>query len=431
MHKKLTSLLLAAVLAALLVPRALITADAPANLDPQKIFAATLNRSIIGEKDDPATLRALLDLGQVILIDRHTSGVPWLISAGALMDAPIEKSYEAIADVPRLPEFMPQTEGAKAVEIAPNLYAVELTVVVRIVYIPIKETFKIYQFNQPPRRIDWASQEPQALIDTGYWQMAPTDHNARTMGFYSIYSRANEGMMKKLFDLDPALEMLVDMSTGTLCARATKTRAELLHQRAGGSPPPPPPAPARSVLAVMQKDPAAVAALAAKGRLMVIEPQDTVWSNVVAVFNLPPDQVRQKLIDVEAQTKCDPRVKVTVTNRDDKSMTVKYNLAFSLVVTVNTEYTLKYDISSPNHLSWETVPPAGSIKGVRGSWDLIPVDNGAHTLALYRTTSDLKSAGAVVQSILKIEPTFELAIQASQSLVAVDNLEKCMIPVPK
>jgi len=189
-------------------------------LDPQKLMAVTLDQSILGAGDDPEPLRQLLGIGEVIIIDKRQKRLPWLASAGMIADAPPAKVYEAVTDIARYPEFMPQTEGARVKEVAPGLFDVELDIVVRVVYIPIKVVSAVYQYNRPPLRVDWASKDPKLLVNYGYWQLIPVDQGRRSMAFYTLYSKINQGIARQILDLDPVLEMMADLSTATRFPRA-------------------------------------------------------------------------------------------------------------------------------------------------------------------------------------------------------------------
>jgi hypothetical protein len=414
-------------LAVIVVPGNMFPAsDSGRDRDPREMMAVTIGRSVFGEGNGPEVLKALLDVGEVIIIDNDPGKVPWLASAGIIMDAPIEKAYEAVTDFNSYPEFMPQTEEARVKEVAPDLYDVEFDIVVRIVYIPVKGLSAIYHYNQPPHRTDWAGKDPEFALNYGYWQLASIDGGKRTMGFYTIYSKINQGLAKELLDLDPALEMMAAMSAATLVVRAMKDRAELLHQRAGGKKPPPSSPKHETVTGILNNNPSTVEYLASKGRLLVLEEGDRVITNVAVVFGHPPQAVWEWLINVGGQSGNDPHINVEVLKKTEREMLARFHWEINLVLTFEGDYVLRYELDKPRRLAWRNVPGEGNVEGMEGSWDLIPLDNGKRTLAIYRNTFDLKSLGWVMRGLLKIEPTFELAIQASQNLAVVDNLEECL-----
>lgn len=414
--------ILLALLAA--VPCMVLLAQDPAPApDPREVMAVTIDKSVLGD-GDPEALKDLLEIGQVIIIDRHARGVPWLASAGTLIGAPLDVSYRAITDFEGLPDFMPQTDAVRYRELSPNFYEVDIDVVIRLVFIPIRVDVHNYQYNRPPDRTDWAGRYPDQSLNPGYWQLIPVD-DGRTMGFYTLYTEVKQGFAHRLFQLEPTLELLAAMSTGTMAARATAEHAENLYCQAGGAVTEKKPS-GKKVLDVLRDSPDTVRRLASKGRLLVLEEKDLVWANVAMVLDYPPEKVWEWLVNVEDQAEIDPRVTVKVTQRDERSMSADFEMEIYLILSVDLDYTLQYELDGPNRISWKTKPGSGNIEGLEGSWDLIPLDDGRRTLALLRTTVDIRSQGLLMRAILGLEPTLELAIQASQSLLAADNLERCL-----
>jgi ribosome-associated toxin RatA of RatAB toxin-antitoxin module len=410
-----------------LLPCKLVSAGGPEQgPDPGEIMSVTIDRHIIGPDDDPSVLRELCGLGELIIINRQPGEVPWLASAGILMNAPIEKAYQAITEFSSYPQFMPQTEGARIKQVGPDLYDVEFDIVVRIVYIPVKVTSAIYHYNQAPFRTDWAAKMPEYNLNYGYWQLVPVDRGSRTMAFYSLYTKINQGVAKRILEMEDTLEMMAAMSTSTLVVRAMKDRAELLHRTSGGKLVPPKPPSERTVLDVLRDNPAAVQTLGAGGRLLVIEETEPVLANVALVLNQPTEKVWDWLMDVEGQAGNDPHLKVELLERNDCQMRARFEWEVNLVLTFRGDYVLEYDLDRPHRITWQSIPGMGSIQGMRGSWNLIPLQGGARTLAVFRNTFELKSLGFLMKALLRIEPTFELAIQASQNLAVVENLEQCL-----
>jgi hypothetical protein len=284
----------------------------------------------------------------------------------------------------------------------------------------------VYQYNRPPLRTDWASKDEKLLINNGYWQLVPVDQGRRTITFYSLYTKINQGLAREILEMDPAVETMATMSTAMLVVRAAKARAEKIYQQAGGPVLPALPPGNRSVAAILAADPASARRLAEKGRLVVMEETSPLRANVAAVFDFPPQEVWKWLVDPVGQTGGDPHIKVQVLQRDDKHMSAKYHWEINLLLTFSADYTLDYQMDPPYHMTWTQAPGDATIKGMNGSWDLIPLDNGQRTLAVFRNTFDLRSLGIVMRALLAIEPTFEVAIQASQSMLVLDNIEECL-----
>ena len=120
---------------------------------------------------------------------------------------------------------------------------------------------------------------------------------------------------------------------------------------------------------------------------------------------------------------------VEIIEDNGDTMRAQFNTVIPVVIDFESEYVMKYSFSPESTISWEAEPD-GTLEGVAGSWELAEL--GANqTLALYRNTSDLESHGIMMRQLLKLEPTFEQAIQASQTIYVIDGMKKYCEATPE
>ena len=92
-------------------------------------------------------------------------------------------------------------------------------------------------------------------------------------------------------------------------------------------------------------------------------------------------------------------------------MRIQAKTVLKLFIDLKTKFKANYHLDPPSKMVWEQ-EPCRDIEGEAGSWEFIPLEK-AKTLVLFRHTSDLSSQGMLMRRLLKIEPSFEQAIQAS------------------
>ena len=136
-----------------------------------------------------------------------------------------------------------------------------------------------------------------------------------------------------------------------------------------------------------------------------------------------PAQVWDVITDYEAYPEWVPEMEETsLVNRRPGRADVSFRLVVSAsVVTKSVEYTLRIMENPMRSTRWFLLE--GEFASSRGSWQLIPLDEGTSTLAFYSIYTDLASLGWVVETILEARPDVEYAMQTSAAVMMVKALK--------
>jgi len=172
----------------------------------------------------------------------------------------------------------------------------------------------------------------------------------------------------------------------------------------------------------MREYPDTLALLAGRGKVVMIEDTDPVYYTGGVVVDRSQEEAYASVADLEGMASIAKQVETTVLERGENTARVKIRTVIPLMIDFDSEYVLDYKFEPPRRFSW-TQEPGGDIEGVAGSWELIGLP-GDKTLAFYRNTSDLASQGVMMRQLLKVQPSFELAIQASQTMYMVSDMKK-------
>lgn len=132
----------------------------------------------------------------------------------------------------------------------------------------------------------------------------------------------------------------------------------------------------------------------------------------------PPEKVWQAVTDFEGYTKLLPdQLKTESLEKKGNEEKVRFTVSVLKlgVIDINTKYVLKYKLNKPKRVDIGWVE--GDVKNVAGYWELIPVDGGKKTIAIYVITSDLSSASPIVGAALKEQPATMMAINLSSAII--------------
>ncbi len=114
---------------------------------------------------------------------------------------------------------------------------------------------------------------------------------------------------------------------------------------------------------------------------------------------------------------------VTVSNQQGNARDVHFQLDFEFsVITKRVEYTVRHRWTDNRRIDWTLVE--GDFQTAVGSWELVSTDDGAGTLVFFSTYTDLESMGWIVKTLLKEQPTMDIAIQGSTALMAVKAVKE-------
>jgi ribosome-associated toxin RatA of RatAB toxin-antitoxin module len=144
---------------------------------------------------------------------------------------------------------------------------------------------------------------------------------------------------------------------------------------------------------------------------------DLITSGVV--INAPPDQVLAAISDFERYPEFMPsteEVKVLSTDGDTRRVYFHIKFAFS-VLSYTVEYTLKQHMVPGRGYWWEL--ESGDLARAIGSWEVIPLEGGKKSAAIYSIYTDIRSIGKVVRYFIDKEPGMDVAINASTCLLVL------------
>jgi ribosome-associated toxin RatA of RatAB toxin-antitoxin module len=174
-------------------------------------------------------------------------------------------------------------------------------------------------------------------------------------------------------------------------------------------------------------DPSTLKKLVGSGQIVMIDEHADGRLKLVTgathVKSTPPE-VWKIITDYGAYPEWMPQTsKVTVSNQNGASRDVHYRLDFEFsVITKRVEYTVRHRWTDNRRIDWTLVD--GDFKTAVGSWELVPTDDGAGTLVFFSTYTDLDSMGWIVKTLLKEQPTMDIAIQGSTALMAVKAVKE-------
>jgi len=174
-------------------------------------------------------------------------------------------------------------------------------------------------------------------------------------------------------------------------------------------------------------DPKTLKKLVGEGQMVMIdEHSDGSLKLVTGATHVSstPQEVWKIITNYAAYPEWMPQTsKVTVSNLNGAFRDVHYQLDFQFsVITKRVEYTVRHQWTDNRRIDWTLVD--GDFQAAVGSWELVPIDDGAGTLVFFSTYTDLESMGWIVKTLLKEQPTMDIAIQGSTALMAVKAVKE-------
>lgn len=389
--------------------------------NPQKTFEVTLNESVVGSGVDPAVLYQILRVGQIVIVNDRPKNrkIPWMTTGGTLVNAPPQKVYDVITDLEHYPEFMPQTESATAKKINDRIDHVFYELGIQVLFFKIGVPYSVYHYNQPPNRVDWVMAGGDFKANYGAYEVVavPGQPN-RSMLFYTSYSKPTNKVVNTLLKKMPMLDMMINLSTGTLVVNAMAGRAEKLYAASGGKTARPE---AEKMQNLVAGNPQALATLAKRGKLIVLENGQPAFYSGVVIVNKAPAETFAAISDMAGMSTISPNWSFETLEQTADGMRGNMNTVMDLTFEFETDYVMDYKFAKPNRIDFKA-EEGGDLAGVSGSWTM--TDLGGKTLVVYRNTSDLRSSGFMMRKLLNIEPSFEMAIQASQTQYMIADMKR-------
>ena len=390
---------------------------------PDEVFKATAKESAVGLGVDPSILYKLTRAGQFVIVNDEPNNpkIPWLTTEGILVNAPPEVVFGVIEKIEDYPKFMPQTGNASRKALTESIDQIFYELEIQVLFIKIKVPYSVYHWNHPPHRVDWVLASGDFNQNIGAYEVVPVPGEPnRCMLFYSSYALPRNSTVVSLFNKIPSLDLMINLSAGTLIVEAMKKQSEEIFSKKGGDVTPP--AGKVDFNNIIKEHPEDLAKLAVRGKMVLLEDVDPMYYSGVVVMDKPKNEVFDSVSDFEGSSSISKNSFMKVLEKADNSARVEVRTVINLVVDFDSTYIANYKLSKPDRMDY-TQEPGGDLEGVAGSWIYSDLPDGK-TLAVYRNTSDLLSTGFSMRQIVKIEPSFEQAIQASQTIIAISNIKR-------
>ncbi|MDD5224047.1 MAG: SRPBCC family protein [bacterium] len=378
-----------------------------------RMMNLTLHRSVLTKGVDMATLESILQRGEIVVVDETTKGdIPWLVAAGAIINAPPEEVWKTLSDFSRFPEWVPQTEKAIS-KVTGNRVDVDYTIGFKLGFIHTTINYSVAQRLDPPRRIDWVGTGGDIKKTFGYMELFPAAGGKKTMFFYAAWAVPQHLLLRKFLESEPVLDMMISMSTASVFVKKLKEQIEKNQ-------PAPPPATPESRTDLVKTPVETLIALSSRGPVLLFEnptpeeiangvqPLVTNWS----IFNLPPEQVYQEVADYPQYGIYLPTVdKAEWVKQAGNTGEVEYKLTIQLpILSKKTKYRLSQEFFPGQKINWKYLQGDKFVNS--GSWELIPLEGGRKTLGFYRNRYTVQDLGTMANLAMKAIPDVQLAIKA-------------------
>lgn len=181
---------------------------------------------------DEATMKRLFEEGTLIIV-RHRPDMTLVnVTAGQLVNAPIDAVWSVLTDFENYPKFMPQTAAQRVVSReGDRRLVVEQKVSVQIWRLPaIETTYLLAQELSPPDKMRFWHVSGQLQGTYGGWDLIETQE--QTMIFYTLYSNLTTLPfgLGAVMASQPDFMTAVNVSTALMVVKAVKEECE---RRAG------------------------------------------------------------------------------------------------------------------------------------------------------------------------------------------------------
>ncbi len=384
----------------------------------------TWDQHILPPGADPEVLKALLQVGEVIIMNDNPPVVRWMSAAGVLVDAPPETVFSVVTDFEHYPDFVPMTSSASVKELSPNLEKVNFNLRIQVAFIGYTYKYGIYHYHRPPLRTDWSLSYGEFDICVGFWELIPVDDGLRTMAFYSVYSEPSSGFVKAIYKREPSLEMLTNVSTATMVVRAAKEKAEKTYSSSPSYVAPPEAGPKQAIDKVLLRDPRTLKLLTEKGKLLILEDGPTVYVTAGTLVSAPAERAFEIVSRFGDCPSYIPGVRKVEKRGQGKAGPIyDWEVSMDMVfLEYQSEYTLDYNFDRPSQITW--IMPRKTGGNIQGFWRFIPVEGGSSCLIFNGSTADIRDMGWLPRYALKVEPTLEYALLGSQGTLTINSTKE-------
>ncbi len=362
---------------------------------------------------EPEKFDYLLKKGQMVIIDEKIDEVPWLLSVGIPVGAPVNDVWKVISDFENYNEWVPSVKSTVVTDRGENIVDVGFTLGLKFIFIPLYVRYTNRHYHQPPLRSDWTGLEGGDLENNcGWFQNIPVNEND-SLFFYSNWTLPGSGLLKTMYEKYPFLDVGIGMAAATVYARKLKDRVESNRgpEKLEGEQEVKPSVPTLR----REEEQRIMQLLSARGLVMQFEEMEEEGKMATSswiTIDAPRSKVWDEITDYSSYEYFMPmvrRIRILETEGDRALVEFKFE-ADIIVLSARPKYVAEYRFFKPERITWSSIK--GDKYVVNGSWELFPIEGGKKTLACYRNIYDVNSLGLLVKTIMKIIPEGQLAVNS-------------------
>jgi ribosome-associated toxin RatA of RatAB toxin-antitoxin module len=208
-----------------LISIALLTVSANTELPPPPAEASA--EYGFSELDED-TIETLVEQSCLIIVRQRPDMTPTHVTAGRLVDAPIEVVRKTVEDIDRYEEFMPQTEDLSIIEdLGDNKYLIEQVIALKIWRLPsINMTNRmVYQLKSPDIIRFWHADGPMEGTYGGWDLVKLGDQTIIFFTYYADLTALGWGL-GSIFKSEPEFMASINVTTAMMVTKGVKEECE-------------------------------------------------------------------------------------------------------------------------------------------------------------------------------------------------------------
>jgi ribosome-associated toxin RatA of RatAB toxin-antitoxin module len=377
-------------------------------------------------------MTALLEKGEVILLENPGAGGQRFACAGLLIDAPREEVWKELVNWERHREFMPNVTGVKQVKDPGGKVLTETNYAVEFPLFSFTAVYTLEHALEPPFRDSYEFVKGDIKDVRGCWELHPVDGGKKTAAFHRTWwnLKSMGYLAKSLYDRQPALEISTQMQIAALTMSSFKEWVETPATERGKKKGP---GPVKETV----NDPVPTF------RNMNLEPIARMLKHgdVTIVWNTMPGhrqfitsgariggsvrEVYDTTTDFTHYPEFMPQIEKGAfrPGKNENEGEVDFRLKIMVgPIPFTYEYTFASIFDPPN--GWRWTLARGDLKDVAGSWEIYRAGGEGESVALYTLYADMRSMGRVVQYVLDKQPEMELSGNISSGALSVKAVKE-------
>ncbi len=425
MKKRVFTILVIPLVLAIFFPRLVAGSEKARSVSPplkeeevREQVKLTLGRTALPEGLDPGRLDHLLRRGEMVIIDETIEEIPWFLSAVIPVNATPPEVWKVVNNYEDYNEWVPSCKSVRVTDRGENIVELDYTLGFKFIFLPLYVKYSVRRYLQPPFRTDWVGLGGDIEKTYGWFQSIPVGEEQRTLFFYTVWALPGSGLLKRMYEKYPFLDVGISMSVSVIYSKMLKDRVELLKRQGKLEvEPEPEPEGKPSIQSFINKDEElrVMQLLSSKGPVLQFEEMEGTGKMVVSswiTIDAPRNKVWDGITDYLSYEYFMPmvrRIKLLEMKEDRALVEYKYDINI-VFFSARPKYVLEYRFLKPERITWTAIK--GDKYMVDGSWELFPIEGGGKTLACYRNTYDASTLGFMVRAIMKVIPEGQLALNS-------------------